>query len=163
MSIRPITWSELPGNEFIADCIGLRGVTYSLDFSLFDNRERIRLVLALDRTRPEPYCEKDVELINHIIPHLDNLHRKFFLKWDPDIKITRRRDALLEMGTLTVREKEVVSCLCEGISPSDICRSMNISKATVYKHIANIYKKLNVNNLQELLVYFLKEYRDSGI
>ena len=161
MSVQPIIWSELPDNEFIADCIRVRGVKHSLDFTLFDNRGQSRLVLALDRTRPEPYSRQEVELINHIIPHLDNLHRKFFLTVDPDVKIGRRKDALMEMGMLTTREKEVVSCLCEGIPPGDICNVMNISRATIYKLIANIYKKLNINNQQELLVYFLNEYKNS--
>ena len=159
--VQPIIWSELPDNEFITDCIRPRGVMHSFDFALFDDRGQIRLVLALDRTRSMPYSEQEVKMLNHMIPHLDNLHRKFFLNADPDVKIVRRKDALMEMRMLTEREKEVVSYLCEGISPTDICGVMKISRATIYKHISNIYKKLNTNNQQELLVYFLKEYKKS--
>lgn len=156
MPVEPITWARLPENEFIKECIGPRGVRHSLDFTLFDNWGQSRLVLALDRTRPIPYSPKDVELINRLIPHLDNMHRKFFISSNPDVKMNRR-DALLEMGTLTKREKEVVSCLCDGIPINNICQLMDISRATLYRHMANIYKKLDVNNLQELLVYFLGE------
>ena len=153
--IQPITWSELPDNEFITDCIGVRGVKHSFDFPLFDNRGQTRLALAMDRTRPEPFSREEVELLNHMIPHLDNMHRKFFLTSDPDRKIARRKDVLLERAALTKREKEVVSCLCEGIPLTKISEVMDISQTTVYRHLASIYKKLNMNNLQEVLVYFL--------
>lgn len=153
--VQPITWAELPDNEFITDCIGVRGVKHSFDFPLFDNRGQARLALAMDRTRSEPFSKEEVDLLNRIIPHLDNMHRKFFLTSDPDMKISRRKDVLLERGTLTKREKEVVSCLCEGIPLTEVSKVMNISRATVYRHLANIYKKLDINNLQELLVYFL--------
>lgn len=83
------------------------------------------------------------------------MHRKFFLTSDPDRKIARRKDDLLERAALTKREKEVVSCHCEGIPLTKISEVMDISQTTVYRHLASIYKKLNMNNLQELLVYFL--------
>ena len=148
-------WAELPQNEFIEECIGARGVKYSLDFFLFDNRGQGRLILALDRTKSNPYSDREIKLLNRIVPHLDNLHRKFFLVSGADIKVKRRVDARIEMETLTKREKEIVSGLCEGVSAADMCKLMNISRNTMYRHIANIYKKMNVNNRQELLVRFL--------
>ncbi len=155
--IKQIVWAQLPENEFIKECIGTRGVQFSLDFSLFDNREQSRLVLALDRTEEKPFSDEEVKLINLIAPHLDNMHRKFFLLSGPDGKIIHRMDARIELETLTRREKEVVSCLCEGIPTAEMCKVMNISRSTLYRHIANIYKKLDVNNMQELLVHFLGE------
>ncbi|MDO4340045.1 MAG: helix-turn-helix transcriptional regulator [Eubacteriales bacterium] len=153
--IRQIIWAQLPENEFIKECIGARGVQYSLDFSLFDNRGQSRLVLALDRISETPFSEKEIKLLNMLAPHLDNIHRKFFLTSGPERKIARRSDARIEMETLTKREKEVVSCLCEGIPTGDICEIMNISQSTLYRHIANIYKKLDISSMQELLVRFL--------
>ncbi|MCI9067720.1 MAG: helix-turn-helix transcriptional regulator [Lachnospiraceae bacterium] len=153
--IEPITWAELPDNRFIADCIHTRGLRHSLDLPLYDNLGHSRLVLAMDRTRKEPYSERDVDIINLLAPHLNNMHRKFFLISGGNFKINSRKDALMEMGALTKREKEVVSCLCEGAAPADIGEILQISQATAYRHIANIYKKLHVNNLQELLLRFL--------
>lgn len=155
MSVKPIIWSELPGNNFISDCIHTRGIRHSLDVPLYDNRGKCRLTLAMDRTRKEPYSAKDVRIINRLIPHLNNMHRKFFLTVRDDSKISSRRDALMEISMLTKREKEVVSCLCEGVSPADLGEALHISRATAYRHIANIYKKLNVSSIQELLLRFL--------
>lgn len=154
--IKPIIWSELPDNSFIADCIQTRGLRCSLDLPLYDNLGYSRLVLAMDRTRKELYSERDVDMINLLAPHLNNMHRKFFLVSGGNYKINSRKEALMEMGALTKREKDVVSCLCEGVSPADIGKILHISRATTYRHIANIYKKLHVNNLQELLLRFLE-------
>ncbi|MCI9488196.1 MAG: helix-turn-helix transcriptional regulator [Lachnospiraceae bacterium] len=153
--IKPILWDKLPDNSFITDCIHTRGLHYSLDLPLYDTLGHSRLVLAMDRTRKEPYSERDVGIVNLLAPHLDNMHRKFFLVSGGNFKINSRKDALMEMGALTKREKEVVSCLCEGAAPAEIGEMLHISQATAYRHIANIYKKFHVNNLQELLLRFL--------
>jgi DNA-binding CsgD family transcriptional regulator len=42
------------------------------------------------------------------------------------------------------------------MTPTTISKSLYISKATTYKHIAHIYEKLHVSSLQELLVRLLQ-------
>lgn len=155
LPIQQINWSEIPENEFIRDCIKPRGVSYSVHLPFFDLNGQHRLVLALDRTRNEPYSGKDINVINRIAPHLDNLHRKFFLQWNPLSNDLDRRTALMELRELTRREKEIVTLLCEGVTPALISRALGISTATTQRHIANIYKKLNVDTLQALLVRML--------
>ena len=56
---------------------------------------------------------------------------------------------------LTKREQEVVELLCRGLSPAHVSKTLKISVSTAYKHIAHIYKKLNVSSQQELLVKVL--------
>jgi two-component system secretion system response regulator SalR len=53
---------------------------------------------------------------------------------------------------LTARESEIVSLLCKGIGTTLISRELFISRPTVYRHIANIYSKLGISSLQELMV-----------
>ena len=53
---------------------------------------------------------------------------------------------------LTDREKEILSCLVEGMSYKLIADECNISIDTVNVHIKNIYKKLQVHSKSEAVV-----------
>ena len=50
----------------------------------------------------------------------------------------------------TNREEEIVKLLCQGEKAEYIARQLHISPRTVTTHIANIYKKLNINNVVDL-------------
>jgi len=58
---------------------------------------------------------------------------------------------------LTTREHEVLNLLLTGIIPKEIANTLNISYATVLDHQKNLYRKLDVHNINELLVKFSKE------
>lgn len=53
--------------------------------------------------------------------------------------------------TLTKKEKEVLTCLCHGLSYKEIAEKMYVSINTVNFHIKNIYRKMNINSRNELL------------
>ena len=52
---------------------------------------------------------------------------------------------------LTNREKEVLSCLVNGLSYKMICHELNISYETVRSHVKKIYEKLHVASLTEVV------------
>jgi DNA-binding NarL/FixJ family response regulator len=52
---------------------------------------------------------------------------------------------------LTEKEKEIVSCLVDGLSYKMIATEENISIETVRSHIKNIYKKLHVHSKAEVI------------
>ncbi len=52
---------------------------------------------------------------------------------------------------LTKREKEIVSLLAGGFSPKAIADRLSISKRTVDVHKSNVFKKLKINSITELL------------
>jgi DNA-binding CsgD family transcriptional regulator len=52
---------------------------------------------------------------------------------------------------LTSQEQKVFNLLVEGISPKDIAYKLNISNRTLDFHRNNIYKKLDIHSVQELL------------
>ncbi len=52
---------------------------------------------------------------------------------------------------LTDKEKEIVSCLVDGLSYKLIAERENISIETVRSHIKNIYKKLQVHSKAEVI------------
>lgn len=52
---------------------------------------------------------------------------------------------------LTDREKEIVELLCLGNSKKQISNELNISEHTVHTHSKNVYKKLNIGKVSELI------------
>jgi DNA-binding NarL/FixJ family response regulator len=58
---------------------------------------------------------------------------------------------------LSVREKEVLSFLVNGLSHKMIAAKCNISIHTVNTHVKNIYEKLHVNSVAEAVAKALKQ------
>ena len=58
---------------------------------------------------------------------------------------------------LTTREREILQCLLNGDSYKMIADKCFVSIGTVYSHINNVYKKLQVNSKSEAVIKALKE------
>lgn len=57
---------------------------------------------------------------------------------------------------LTSREMDVVACIAKGFSNQDIAKALFVSEKTVKNHLTNIFRKLNVNDRTQALIYVLK-------
>ncbi len=57
---------------------------------------------------------------------------------------------------LTEREKEILQLICEGKTTSEIADTLYISVKTVETHRTNIFKKAEVRNVAELVVWAVK-------
>ena len=57
---------------------------------------------------------------------------------------------------LTNREMEVLRCIAKGFSNQDIAQALFVSEKTVKNHLTNIFRKLNVNDRTQALIYVLK-------
>ena len=62
-----------------------------------------------------------------------------------------------KVSLLTKREQEIFNLLLDGISPKEIAFSLKIKLPTVIFHQKNIYNKLGVHSINELLVKYLRE------
>lgn len=60
---------------------------------------------------------------------------------------------------LTMREREIVKAIVEGLTYREIADRFNIAGSTVKKHILNIYKKLDVSSKVE----FMKKVMNSDL
>jgi DNA-binding NarL/FixJ family response regulator len=69
-----------------------------------------------------------------------------------------------EAGTMSAREREVLSMLASGLSPAQIARSLDISVHTVRRHLANVSAKLGVRGMNALTRYAIRNglARDSA-
>ena len=60
-------------------------------------------------------------------------------------------------GTLSPREKEITRMLATGMSPKNVAEKLCISKRTVDVHKSNIFRKLKINNISELVRYAIRQ------
>lgn len=58
---------------------------------------------------------------------------------------------------LTLREKEILQLLAAGQNNREIADRLNVSVATVETHRNNIFQKLHVHNLPELILYAVRK------
>ncbi|MCP8617791.1 response regulator [Salirhabdus salicampi] len=58
---------------------------------------------------------------------------------------------------LTVREKEVLTCLVKGLSNKEIGKRLFISEKTVKIHVSKIFKKLNVKSRSQVVLYAMQK------
>ena len=61
-----------------------------------------------------------------------------------------------ELNTLSVREKEILECLVEGMSYKMIAAACKISIDTVRFHIRHLYEKLHVGSKSEAVIKAMK-------
>lgn len=58
--------------------------------------------------------------------------------------------------SLTVTEKDIVCLIADGLTTKEIADRKNISFHTVMTHRKNIFRKLGINNVSEMLMYAIK-------
>jgi len=62
-------------------------------------------------------------------------------------------DSFVEIAKITSREKEVIKLIAKGKSTEEISTELFISFETVKTHRKNIFKKLNINKVHELIKF----------
>jgi DNA-binding NarL/FixJ family response regulator len=58
---------------------------------------------------------------------------------------------------LSRREIEIVQLICEGLTSDEIAEKLFISKRTVDSHRSNIFSKVDIKNVTELIAYAMAE------
>ncbi len=84
----------------------------------------------------------DRGLMNDVI--VDVLQQKNAKQVDPNAE---------RIATLTPREREVVSLVCEGLRNKQIADRLFISNTTVRHHLTSIFSKLGISDRLELVIF----------
>lgn len=80
-------------------------------------------------------------------------------------EINRREERQRETGTmaerrkeerLTYREIEVLELICQGLSNNEIAQKLFLSEKTVKNHLTNIFRKINVTDRTQAVLYAIK-------
>ncbi|MGI6506815.1 MAG: helix-turn-helix transcriptional regulator [Saccharofermentanales bacterium] len=144
-------WSLMGRTKYYVDYIEPQKLKYSCHMILRDQSGISRLCFVWDRSKDEPFSQLEQKMLRIVMVHMNNLASALFRRSLTNSR-SIRLGIMLEMAELTMREKEIVRLLCQGVSQAEISKKLYISAATTRKHITHIYKKLNVSSLQELLV-----------
>jgi DNA-binding NarL/FixJ family response regulator len=73
------------------------------------------------------------------------------------------RSEMKEPAYLTPSEIEIVRQIAKGLTTKEIAKHKHVSFHTVMSHRKNIFRKLNINNASELLMYAVKNGLIDGI
>ena len=100
------------------------------------------------------YLSKDASLneLEHVIFNL-RIHDFYLGK---QIKIEKRiktikEDKFNKFALVTTREKEIIKLLAGGKSSIEVGKILHISPSTVHTHRKNIFNKLKINKISELI------------
>ena len=156
----------LSGIEVTKQLVAARVKTRIIALTVHDSD---RYVLEMLRNGALGYILKDVEptmLIKaiHVVANggtfvYPKLAERIFggLSDGADVKAKARemwRDG--RGDRLTAREMDVLACIAKGFSNQDIAKALFVSEKTVKNHLTNIFRKLNVNDRTQALIYVLQ-------
>jgi DNA-binding NarL/FixJ family response regulator len=68
-------------------------------------------------------------------------------------KPSETQPEMAKISSLTGRESQIISRICEGMRNKEIASKLYISDATVARHLTSIYRKLGLTDRTELLLY----------
>jgi DNA-binding CsgD family transcriptional regulator len=64
------------------------------------------------------------------------------------------------ISSLSKRENEIATAICNGYKYEEIAKKLHISISTVKTHSSAIYRKLGINNNRELMQIFMEAPKD---
>lgn len=109
-------------------------------------------VLTLYRTRQDgAFTDDELSYVRMIGYHLNRLFYRIMVSQGSSDKRSERTELLQEHYSLTGREREILTLLLDGLTDTDICEALNITSATLRKHMQHIYRKLGISSRWELL------------
>jgi len=60
-----------------------------------------------------------------------------------------------KIDRLTNREKQIISCVCQGLNNKQIASDLSVSEQTVKAHLNRIFRKFNISNRSQLVALSL--------
>jgi DNA-binding NarL/FixJ family response regulator len=79
-----------------------------------------------------------------------------FLAMKDGVKMRGQRSGAKVGETISVREKEVLDCICKQLSINEIAERLGVTYKTVQNHRANLLAKTNAKNNVGLVLYALE-------
>ncbi len=129
------------------------------DIFIKGNRTGIEIMQRLQEQFPRPLIFITAYSTNDILEEISQIkHDGYIVK--PFIEsqviatvklVANKYNSHKSLKTLTDREKEIAAFLTQGMNSEDISKKLNISLHTVSTHRKNIYKKLNISSIQQLV------------
>lgn len=145
-------WRHWRDTEYATDFMNPQGIGFSARILNLGLRNDVVGIFGIHRSKRSPgFTEKERAILEVIQPHLSNFYAMHSLLAQYDAQLPDAAVIASDYKILTKREAEIVALLCRRFSTGMIASQLLISPATVYRHIANIFAKLNVFNRAELM------------
>jgi len=58
-----------------------------------------------------------------------------------------------ELAELTVREREILDLICQGMSDTDMSKMLSLSPNTIRNHVSSLFRKLGVNRRSAVIIW----------
>lgn len=143
-------WNDFSGTEYVTDFIRPNNIRYSAGISNFGQNGLGDLSISINRSNDLPaFSELELNILEVVQGHLANYLAMLSLA-NPNRPCPEAADVRVAFPSLTRRESEIAALLCRKYSAEMIGSQLLVSPLTVYKHIENIYGKMNVNNRKKL-------------
>jgi len=146
---------NLPGKNGLEILKEIRLYDPNLKVAILSMYSEIAIAKKCQSLGANAYLTKDTSLqtLAEVIFHLDKY--PFYLSPEiaDKIKVNHiKADHFIKMTAVTSREMEVIRLLVKGYSSTEIGTKLFISAETVKSHRKNIFQKLEVNKLSELII-----------
>ncbi|MCF7687840.1 MAG: LuxR C-terminal-related transcriptional regulator [Cephaloticoccus sp.] len=144
-----ISMRKFLSSDHYRHCLARLDLRYSLALPVTVDRDVVGGIV-LDR-REKDFTKRDCALLDAFAPHFLLAWNRQKNPWRVSHHKTKPRDGDL----LTARESDVLYWITEGKQNREIAMILGISLYTVQKHVANILRKLDVENRHALTVLTL--------
>jgi DNA-binding CsgD family transcriptional regulator len=153
-------WRCWRHTEYVTDFIDPQGIGFSAAITYLEANDSLMGGFTLHRSKTSTcFSEQERQILEVIQPHLSNFHAINTLFAAGGIQPLPDAAAIAsDYRCLTKREAEIAALICRRFQTPMIASHLLISPATVYRHVANIFAKLNVFNRDELLEKLLSDY-----
>lgn len=82
--------------------------------------------------------------------------KKYYSEAILELLLEKNKNSLQEPSNLTASETEIVRLIAEGLTTKEIALQKHVSFHTVMTHRKNIFRKLKVTNVSELMLHAIK-------
>jgi FixJ family two-component response regulator len=94
---------------------------------------------------------------------VDSLRRAIRLSIRQHSQEVETQEVLARLARISGREREVLEGVAAGLSSKEIARELDLSPRTVEVHRANLFNKLDVTSLADLIRFYLKALEATGM
>jgi DNA-binding CsgD family transcriptional regulator len=131
---------DLRRSRCYTEWFGTYGTVHHLQVGL-DAPQWHAKVFCFDRGQGSDFTERDLAVLDVLRPYL--AARRAF--WQVAPRGVSTAWPPTTGATLTVREREVLNLLADGLTNGEIAQRLWVSPGTVRRHLENIYEKLDVH------------------
>ncbi|WP_159877019.1 response regulator transcription factor [Aquitalea denitrificans] len=93
---------------------------------------------------------------------IDSLRKGIRMSIDQLQQDEETQEVMMQLDRISGREREVLELVADGLSSKEIARQLDLSPRTIEVHRANLFSKLGVDSLADLIRFYLKALEATG-